>query len=118
VSAATGGSKVGVDPLPEIVELEGVEKRECLLDPPGPHVQKPGVGVDVRLAVARGSLGVEKDDYGVAVAVQAADRRLAVASSARRSNGLPLPARQASKLAWTIALLLSQTAFSSSIGTG
>src|SRR5688572_16864243 len=61
---------------PQIVELEAVGERRCRDHRAVAQLEKPGVGVRVRLAVARRASCVEEHDDRIAVRANTSDRRL------------------------------------------
>ena len=72
-TSGRAGSTRGRNSAPEVVELAHVEERRRLDDDFVPHLEVPGVGVEVALAIPGHPLGVEEDDHHVAVRVEAAD---------------------------------------------
>src|SRR5262245_32145931 len=67
---------LGIDAPPQIVERDAVEDGGGPGDPALVHLQEPGVGVRIGLAVAGGPTRVEEDHDRVALGMDLTDGRL------------------------------------------
>jgi hypothetical protein len=72
-----------LDPIPEVGELDRIEKGSRLNDPAASHLHVPGVGITVRFSVAGRSLCIEQRDHRVAISIQRLHSRNKTTGEAR-----------------------------------